>query len=211
MGTSLRKTMNFAERQVMRKTIVTIIALLVLARLPFSNAAQDKKKSKFREVYTGTIYSMNGGGFSTGFNLSISGYTSDEEANRYLGILAEGNQEAVLKEIKDLDLGRLSATGQVGRYLLVVRKSQMPDGNTRIVAVFERWQRIREVRGGYRSTDYPFGIMEIIVNAKGKGSGTFIAACKIDLKRDKKSGKYQLELENFGTYPHKVMGVMLRK
>ena len=134
-------------------------------------------------------------------------------ADLYMVAALQGGPQttAILKEIKDLDLGRLSATGQVGRYLLVVRKSQMPDGNTRIVAVFERWQRIREVRGGYRSTDYPFGIMEIIVNAKGKGSGTFIAACKIDLKRDKKSGKYQLELENFGTYPHKVMGVMLRK
>jgi hypothetical protein len=185
----------------------SLISLLVLCTV----SVNAQKKSKFQEVYTGTIYSMNGGGFSTGFNLSISGYTSDEEANRYLGILAEGDQEDVLKAIKDLDLGRLSATGQVGRYLLVVRKSQMSDGNTRIVVVFERWQRIREVRGGYRSLDYPFGIMEIIVNAKGKGSGTFIAACKIDLKRDKKTGKYQLELENFGTYPHKVMGVMLRK
>ena len=58
--------------------------------------------------------------------------------------------------------------------------------------------------------DYPFGIMEIILDAKGKGSGTFIAACKIDLKLDKKTNKYQLELENFGTYPHKVMGVMRR-
>ena len=67
-----------------------------------------------------------------------------------------------------------------------------------------------EIRGGYRSQDYPFGIMEIIMNAKGKGSGTFIAACKIDLKRDKKTGKYQLELENFGSYPHKLMGVMRR-
>jgi hypothetical protein len=30
------------------------------------------------------------------------------------------------------------------------------------------------------------------------------------MKRDKKTGKYQLELENFGTYPHRVMGVMRR-
>ena len=37
-----------------------------------------------------------------------------------------------------------------------------------------------------------------------------IAACRIDLKRDKKTEKFQLELENFGTYPHKVMGVMRR-
>jgi hypothetical protein len=59
--------------------------------------------------------------------------------------------------------------------------------------------------------DYPFGLMELVLDANGKkGSGTFIAACKIDMKRDKKTGKYQLELENFGTYPNKVMGAMRR-
>src|SRR5262249_40618754 len=105
---------------------------------------------------------------------------------------------------------RLSTQRSVGRNLIVVRKAQLPDGKTRIVAVFERWQTFAEVRGGYRSQDYPFGIMGIILDAKGKGSGTFIAACKVDMKRDKKTGKYQLELENFGTYPNKVMGVMRR-
>jgi hypothetical protein len=195
----------------MRRKSLTLLALLAILILGVTALAQEKKKPRFVEVYTGTIYSMNGGGFTTGFNLSIGSFTSDEETNRYLGILVEGNQDNLLKEIDDNELGRLSATGQTGRNLLVVRKTQMPDGKTRIVAVFERWQKLREVRGGYRSLDYPFGIMEVIVDGRGKGSGTFIAACRIDLKRDKKTGKYQLELENFGTYPHKVMGVMLRK
>jgi len=195
----------------MKQTIVKRFVLLaLLGLLCFDGAAQQKKKSKFQEVYTGTIYSMNGGGFSTGFNLSISDYTSDEDAQRYLAILAEGDQDNVLSAIKDFELGRVSATGQTGRNLIIVRKTQLADGQTRIVVAFERWQKMAEIRGGYRSQDYPFGIMEIIVNAKGKGSGTFIAACKIDLKRDKKTGKYQLELENFGSYPHKLMGVMLR-
>ena len=195
----------------MKQTIVkTFPVLVLLALLSFNGAAQQKKKSKFQEVYTGTIYSMNGGGFSTGFNLSISDYTSDEHAQRYLAILAEGDQDDVLKAIKNLELGRISATGQIARDLIIVRKTQLADGKTRIVVAFERWQKMVEIRGGYRSQDYPFGIMEIILNAKGKGSGTFIAACKIDLKRDKKTGKYQLELENFGSYPHKLMGVMRR-
>lgn len=184
---------------------------LVLLILSINVAAQArKKKSPFQEVYTGTIVSMNGGLASTSFNLSIKDYTSDEDAQRYLAMLGEGDQLDVLKQIRDFDLGRLSTTGHVGRSLIIVRKNQLPDGRTRIVVAFERWQRIAELRGGYRSMDYPFGIMEIIVDAKGKGSGTFIAACKIDLKRDKKTGKYQLELENFGTYPHKVMGAMRR-
>ena len=194
-----------------RKTLLLPMILLSLPLLlAHSTAGQDKQKSGYAEVYTGTIISMNGGTLSTGFNLSIKDYTSDEDANRYLALLVEGDQDDVLKQIKDLNLGRLSATGQTGRNLIIVRKSQLPDGKTRIVVAFERWQKMIETRGGYRSQDYPFGIMEIIVDEKGKGGGTFIAACKIDLKRDKKTGKYQLELENFGSYPHKVMGARRR-
>ena len=128
-----------------------------------------------------------------------------------LSMLVEGDQNVVLDSIRNLDLGRLSAEGHTGRNLIIVRKTQLADGRIRIVVAFERWLRMAEVRGGYRSRDYPFGIMEIILDANGKkGSGTFIAACKIDLKRDKATGKYQLELENFGTYPHKVLGVRRR-
>lgn len=196
----------------MRRMIWTIFVLSgLLVLLPFKSTAQEKKKSKFQEVYTGTVVSMNGGLRSTTFNLSIRDYTSDEDAQRYLAMLAEGDQSVVLKSIRDLDLGRLSAQGHTGRNLIIVRKTQLPDGRTRLVVAFERWLRMAEVRGGYRSQDYPFGIMEIILDANGKkGTGTFIAACKIDLKLDKKTGKYQLELENFGTYPHKVMGVQRR-
>jgi hypothetical protein len=198
----------------MKRTLVILFGsflLLVLAGV--STAAQDKEKkdSKFKEVYTGTIVTMNGPMRSTTFNLSIRDYTSDEDTQRYLGILAEGDQDDLLKVIRDLELGRLSTQRTVGRNLIVVRKTQLSDGHFRIVAVFERWQTFAEIRGGYRTQDYPFGLMEIMLDADGKkGSGTFIAACKIDLKRDKKTGKYQLELENFGTYPNKVMGVLRR-
>ena len=173
--------------------------------------AQDKKKSGFQEVYTGTIATMNGPMRTTTFNLSIKDFTSDEDVQKYLAILAEGDQDDLLKVIRDLEMGRLSTTRTVGRPLMVIRKTPLQDGRTRIVAAFERWQTFAELRSGGRIQDYPFGLMEIILESGGrKGSGTFIAACKIDLKRDKKTGKYQLELENFGTYPHKVMGVQRR-
>ena len=191
--------------------ILSFLAAAALATALTSNAtAQEKKKSDFKEVYTGTIVSMNGGMASTSFNLSISDYTSDEDARRYLGLLVEGDQSDVLDQIKNLKLGRLIPTRDVGRDLIVVRKTKLPEGRTRLVVAFERWQKFIEVRNGYRSQDYPFGIMEIILDANGKGAGTFIAACKIDMKRDKKTGQYQLELENFGSFPHRVMGVRQR-
>ncbi len=162
------------------------------------------------EVYTGTIVNTNGRMVTTGFTLRVKGFTSDEDFSRYIGILGEGDQFDVLKIIKDVDLGSFIPTRDVGRQISVARKTQLPDGRTRIAVAFERWLRFAEVRNGYRSEDYPFAIMEIIFDAKGKGTGTFIAACAVDLERDKKSGQYKLELENFGTYPSRVMGVMRR-
>src|SRR5262252_6595343 len=125
----------------MGRTVPTFLTSLVVLTL-FSSvtSAQEKKKSGFQEVYTGTFVTMNGPMRTTGFNLSIKDFTDDAEAQRELGILAEGDQDDLLKVIRDNDLGRLSATGTLGRSLLVVRKAQLPDGKIRIVAAFERWQ-----------------------------------------------------------------------
>ena len=193
-----------------KNLIVALFSVVLVTALTCTVAGQDKKKADFKEVYTGALVNMNGRMNSTTFNLSIKDYTPDDVAQGYLGMLVEGDQFDLMKKIRDLDLGFMSAGGSLGRRLLIVRKHQMPDGKTRIVAAFERWQTFAEVRGGYRVSDYPFGVIEIILDANGKGSGTFIAACAVDMKKDKKSGKYQLELENFGTYPHKVMGVIRR-
>ena len=194
-----------------KRTVAAIFAVAIALSVTCTALAQGKKKSSnFKEVYTGTLMNTNGAMRTTSFNLSIKDYTPDDVAQGYLAMLVEGDQFDLLKKIKDLDLGFMSAHGSLGRRLLIVRKHELPDGKTRIVAAFERWQTFGEVRGGYRVSDYPFGIIEIIINAKGKGSGTFIAACAVDMKKDKKTGKYKLELENFAAWPHKVMGVMRR-
>jgi hypothetical protein len=193
-----------------KRIVVAAFAVAIALAVTCSAFAQKKKSSEFKETYTGTLMATNGPMRTTSFNLSIKDYTSDEEAQGYRAMLVEGDQNDLLKKIDDLDLGFMSASGSLGRRLLVVRKFVMPEGKTKIIAVFERWQSFGEVRGGYRVSDYPFGIIEIVIDAKGKGSGTFIAACAVDMKKDKKTGQYQLVLENFGTWPNKVMGVMRR-
>ena len=185
-------------------------ALVLLGTYSVSSQGKDKKKSDFKEVYTGTLMATNGPMRTTSFNLSIKDYTPDDVAQGYLSMLVEGDQFDLLKKIQDLDLGFMSAHGSLGRRLLIVRKHQLPDGKARIVAAFERWQTFAEVRGGYRVSDYPFGLIDITIDANGKGNGTFIAACQVDMNKDKKTGKYKLELENYGTFPNKVMGVMRR-
>lgn len=192
-----------------RITVLVFLSALVLILPSLSQAQKTSEERSAREVYTGNIVSMTGRG-STGFNLTLEGRTSDDEAQRYLSILASEGQESLFKAIKKNNLGFIAATGQTRRDLLVVRETQI-EGRRRIVAAFERWQGFFEVRGGYRSTDYPFSIIEIVFDQKGRGSGTFIGLAQVRMKRDKDSERLRLDIENFGSFPAKVMGVMRRK
>lgn len=168
-----------------------------------------------RETYTGTIISF-GTGMSTRtttatFTLDLRGRTTDEQAARFLAVLAEGGQDTLLKELSDEDLGSFSVGGRLGRTINAVRVREV-DGKIRVFAVFERWIRFAELRGGYRSIDYPFGIIELFIDPKtGRGEGTFIAAAKVRWKRDSKDGEYHVEIENFATFPARLMGVIKRK
>ena len=184
-----------------------IILFACLLALSLTAAAQEKSGGSAKEVYSGTIVSMSGRSMSTGFTLTLTGRTTDEEAQKYLATLASEGQDALLNSLDKNKLGYIAATGQTGRDLLVVRESQV-EGQRRIIAVFERWLRMGELRNGHRSLDYPFAIVEIFFDAKGKGSGTFIGAAQVRIVRDKKTELLKLEIENFGTFPAKIMGVM---
>jgi len=167
-----------------------------------------------RETYTGTVLSYGngiGGQMRTGtFNLTIDRYTPDATANQLLGLLQEGNDDRLLNQMDNENAGRFSINGQIGPRLNVVRET-MVNGQKRIFAVFRRWMNFGEVRGGYRSTDYPYGVIELYVDPRtGKGEGTYIAAARINWRQEKGSGQYQVEIENFGTYPARLMGVTER-
>ena len=161
--------------------------------------------------YTGNIISFNGPrAETTNFTLRINKETSDDQAKENLSILQVDGQDKLLSTIRKEDVGTLSIGNGLARTVNVVRESQI-DGKERIFVVFERWMRFGELRGGYRSVDYPFGVIEMTVDERtGKGEGTYIAAAQIRWKKDKKSGQYQVEVENFATYPAKLMGVSRR-
>lgn len=200
----------------MKRTTVIVLLIACGVLLPSLTSAQKKggaEKSRgvptSPETYTGTIVNMSGGSLSTGFTLKLEGRTSEEDAQRYRELLAAEGQDDLLKAIYKNDLGFIAATGQTRRTLLVVREGTV-DGQRRVICAFERWQNFFELRGGYRSTDYPFSIIEIVFDQKGRGTGTFIGLAQVRMKMDKKTEQMRLELENFGSFPAKIMGVMRR-
>lgn len=165
-------------------------------------------------TFTGTAL-IYGSGASTrtvtrSFTLVVNARTPPADATRYLSALESGGQDALLRALDDKDLGRFSLTGSVGERLQAVSIEEV-EGGTRIRAVFRRWIGFGEIRGGYRSADYPFGYVEIVTNARtGKGEGTFFPAAKIRFKAGKNGAAHTVEIEDFGTFPGRLMGVQMR-
>lgn len=187
----------------MKRSLLLSLMLLLAAGAAFGQE---------RLTFTGTAL-IYGSGFNTravtrNFTLRINGLTSDQEVSREIALLQERGQDDLLKAIRDVDLGNFSLGGQTSRNLNAVRIEDV-GGKKRIRAVFERWMGFGELRGGYRSVDYPFGYIELLIDPRtGRGEGTFIPAAKIRYKT--RNGQPQVEIEDFGTFPGRLMGVSMR-
>lgn len=187
----------------MRKTILaSIVALAATVGI----VAQE------RVSFTGTAL-IYGTGFNTRtvtrtFTMRINGISSANEVTSYLRTLQEDGQTGLIKATRDRDLGTFSLGGEVGRNLNAVTIEDIGSGKRRVRAILQRWLGFGELRGGYRSIDYPFSYIEIIVNENGSGEGTFIPAAQIRFKT--RNGQQQVEIEDFGALPGRLMGVKMR-
>jgi hypothetical protein len=166
-----------------------------------------------RTTITGTVV-IYGSGVNTRtttstFTLTLNGRTSPAEAQRLLGVLQNGGQSDLQNALQHNDLGRFSIGGHVGIPVEAVVVDKGTDGRTRLRAVMERWQGFGELWRGSRSLDYPFSYVEINIDPRsGNGDGTFIAAAQIRWRNNK--GQNQVEIEDFGTFPGRLMGVKVR-
>ncbi len=195
----------------MNKQKILVLLTCLFGSILLSQTVIAQNATTAREEYQGTAISFNGPRTVTAFfNLTINGQTSNEQAQQYLAILDDKGQAAALDAIRDNDLGTLQFGSQLGRRINVVRES-IVEGKRRIFIVFERWTQFAELRGGYRSLDYPFGVVEIFIDERtGKGEGTYIPAARIRLDDNKRTNTQQLEVENFATYPVKLNNITRR-
>ena len=188
-----------------------IISALLAIIITLPSAAPGQKGNEEsegrKETFTGTLIGIGGplAGRSTPFTLTIKGATSDQDAQRYVGLLAEKGQDGLMSAVKDQKLGTFALSGQVGRDVNVVRIHRTETGR-KITILFERWLNLFEVRYGTRSEDYPFTYAEIYVDAQGKGEGTLIPAARVRFDKSEQS----VEIENFGIYPARLAGIRAR-
>jgi hypothetical protein len=184
--------------------VCALLLLCAAAVLPPAAAAQGERGGR---VYVqGTMVGVGGryGGRSLPFNLIINRYTSPGEVQELNDALQRG-QDDLLRALTRMDAGRISLGNNVGVTANAVIQSPGPDGGTKLTILYERNVRMFELRYGTRSADYRFGYAEIFLDNRGRGQGTIIPAARVRLR-----GGNTWEVEDFGEFPARLMGVRVR-
>ena len=175
--------------------------LYIFLCLSFVALAQDKPAP---EAYSAVAMGTGGsvGGKTIQFDFRITQYTTDEEVQKFAQLVKEKGTDTLRRALEKEDKGRISAVGSTGNQIAVARKRQQGD-DTIITIVTARTMPFVELYNNGRTTDYPFGFLQVTLNAKGEGTGQIMAAAKI--RFDKKKEKY--EIESFGNQYIKATNV----
>jgi len=163
--------------------------------------AQDKAPI---EAYSGVAMGTGGtvGGKTMQFDFRITQYTTDEEVQNFAQLVKDKGTDALRRALEKEDKGRINVVGSTGNQIAVARKRQQ-GSDTIITIVTARTMPFMELYNNGRSTDYPFGFLQVTLNAKGEGTGQIMAAAKI--RFDKKKGQYQIE--SFGNQYIKAINI----
>ena len=169
--------------------------------LSFVVLAQDKPAP---EAYSGVAMGTGGsvGGKTIQFDFRITQFTTDEEVQKFAELVKDNGTNALRRALEKEDKGRINAVGSTGNQIAVARKRQQ-GSDTIITIVTARTMPFVELYNGGRTTDYPFGFLQVTLNEKGEGTGQIMAAAKI--RFDKKKGNY--EIESFGNQYIKATNV----
>ena len=154
---------------------------------------------------TGTAYFMGGRTRvpTRQFRLIVNRYTSQQEVSQLNASLQSGGEDDLLRVLSKMSAGRIEVGTGVGVIANAIIATEN-EGRTKLTVLYQRNLGFGELRYGTRSTDYKFGYAELYVG-RGVDEGMLIPAARVRLKDGN-----TWEVEDFGTYPARLMGLKVR-
>jgi hypothetical protein len=192
----------------MTKRIIRI-SMAALAAALLSGAALGQGEPVQEHYYA--VWAVTGGsagGTTVPIDIRINRYNRNEEIIQYATLLANSGPASLRSTLEKEDVGQFSPVGKVGTPLAVARKLVNGD-KTEIRVLTLRIMSFAELRNGGRSVDYPYTMLDLVVDKDGKGTGTAIGAAKI--RFDKKKNVYEIESFRHGADYNKLLNVQLMK
>jgi len=175
-----------------------------LCCLALFQQAPDAQAQSSNLRISGTAVGIGGrlGGRSRPFTLIVNGYTTANQVRELNEALQRGGDQELLRVLSRMDAGRIQIGTGVGVKANAIIADPWGDGGTKLTVIYERNVNFYELRYGTRSQDYRIGYAEIFLDRKGSGQGTLIGAARVRLKDGN-----TWEVEDFGVYPAKLMGL----
>ena len=188
------------EKRNLRLLTATLItgAALAVALLP----AMPVLAQSGGEQFTATVANPVGGGTSP-VMIHIDRYSTDAQVQKLAGILRDKGPDALRDTLWDLEAGYIRVGGGLG-YPIAVARSRQTDKGRVVRLMMDRPISFRESVNNARSTDYPFGYIEINLDGNGKGEGRFFAAAKVTMTAG------TVDIESYSPQPLRLLGVQKR-
>lgn len=199
------------------KLILTLCLLSCLALALSAGAtteAKGDKKDSGKETFSALAYlptgaspSLRGAGATANVKIYVESYSSDQDAQRLQAILLDGGPKALLNALEKMkSIGRIERDGTVGFYNLKFICLKQTATGRQITAVTDRPIGFLEAYFDTRSTDYPFGILQLDLkdDKKGKeeGEGALIYRARIKVLNGD-----NVDIENYGVNPIRLLSV----
>ena len=192
-------------------SIVTAVLLLAPATAPL------RAQNEQLEI---DAFAINMSNIATGANarvdIRIDSWSTPEEREQLIVTMLEKGSDALLKALQKSSVkGRFRIPTarppdphhlSLGLDIRYAWQVPLPDGGKRIVLAMDRYIGFGEARNQPRSIDYPFTLLQIHVDAAGKGEGKMAVATKISFDKEKK----QIELENYASEPVRLNNLTVK-
>ena len=183
-----------------RLVVLCWVLVIILTQSTFEAQAQDGRWAG--RTITGTAYFIAGSrpSQSRSFSVRINQLTSAAGVQQLNQALKSGGQDELLRVLSKMDAGRITIGNGVGITANAIIATPQ-DGGTKLIVLYQRYLQFAELRYGARSEDYPFGYAELFIGSGGN-QGMLIPAARIRLRNGN-----TWEVEDFGTFPARLMGL----
>lgn len=190
-------------------TLITCVLLLApvtgMAQAPEAVPETVPAPEFTPERLTGRIVGTGTGG-SAHFTLQIDQLTPDKEMARLQALLQEKGDDAVIKSMEKMPvIGWLRVADSIRYNVALIEQIPMEDGGRIIRVVTSRSLAFGEVMNSTRSRKYRYGIVELFLDAEGKGGGVVIAAARFMFNKEG-----DVVIESYGTGPIQVLNIQTK-
>ncbi|HEY0513675.1 MAG TPA: hypothetical protein VGH73_17330 [Thermoanaerobaculia bacterium] len=185
----------------LRAVVLALAVALVASVLPTAAFAQPRGEQFMANLVDPAGHFGRRGSTTAPVVIHIDQYSSDAEVQRLAGILTQKGPDALRDALWNQEVGYIRIGGGLGYPLAAARSQDTGNGGRIIRLMLDRPISQREVINNTFSVDYPFGYIEIKLDASGKGEGQFYQAAKVRLVNG------TLDVENFTPQPLRLLGV----